>query len=83
MFWKNQYRDPDALQKVRDTAGNAISYAFDTVASKDTQFAVVNSLAEDKPGKVVSVLPPVEGVQDIRKDVQVNCSSSSNYNSNC
>ena len=62
------------IQKVKDVAGNKISHVLDAVASKDTQFASVKVLAEDKPGRVLVVLPHAEGVQDIRKDVQINSS---------
>ena len=64
------------IQKVKGIAGNKITHVFDTIAGKDTQFASVKVLAEDRPGKVVIVLPHVEGVQDVRKDVQVTSSST-------
>ena len=69
-----QYRDPEMVQKVKDAAGNQISHVFDTVASKDTQLASIKILAEDKPGKILIVLPHAEGVQDVRKDVQITSS---------
>ena len=59
------------VQKVKDAAGNKISHVLDTVASKDTQFASIKVLAEDKPGRVLIVLPHSEGIQDVRKDVHV------------
>lgn len=59
------------IQKVKDAAGNKISHVFDTIAGKDTQLTAVKVLAEDKPGKVVTVLPLAEGTQIDRKDVQV------------
>ena len=62
------------IQKVKDVAGNKISHVLDAVASKDTQLASIKVLAEDKPGRVLIVLPHAEGVQDVRKDVQVNSS---------
>ena len=71
-----QYRDPDMVQKVKDVAGNKISHVLDTVAGNDTQLASVKVLAEDKAGKVVIVLPHVEGIQDVRKDVQVTSPST-------
>jgi len=71
-----QYRDPEMVQKVKDAAGNKISHVLDTVAGNDTQFTSVKILAEDKPGKVVIVLPHIEGVQDVRKDVQVTSPST-------
>ena len=71
-----QYRDPDMVQKVKDAAGNKISHVLDAVAGSDTQLTSVKILAEDKPGKVVIVLPHAEGVQDVRKDVQVTSPST-------
>ena len=71
----SQYKDPDVIQKVKDAAGNKISHVLDTV-SKDTQFTSVKILAEDRPGKVVVVLPQAEGIQDVRKDVQITSSST-------
>ena len=64
------------IKKVKDATGNSISHVFDTVAGNDTQLTAVKVLAEDKPGKVVAVLPLAEGIQDVRKDVQVTSSSS-------
>jgi len=65
------YRDSDVVQKVKATAGNKISHVFDTIAGDDTQLTAVKVLAEDKPGKVVAVLPLVEGIQDVRGNVKV------------
>jgi len=59
------------VQKVKDAAGNKISHILDAVSGSDTQFTSVKILAEDKPGKVVLVQPPVEGIQNARKDAQV------------
>lgn len=65
------YKDPDMIKKVKDVAGNSISHVFDAISTKDTQLASVKVLAEDKPGKIALVLPLAEGIQDIRKDVQL------------
>ena len=73
----SQYRDPDVVQKVKGVTENKISHVFDTISGNDTQFASVKALAEDKPGKVVVVLPHAVGVRDVRKDVQVASSSTS------
>lgn len=70
-----QYRDPDVVQKIKEVAGNKISHVFDAIAGNDTQLASVKVLAEDKPGKVTIVLPYAEGIQDVRKDVQISSSS--------
>ena len=72
-----QYKDPDVVQKVKDAAGNKISHVLDAKSGNDTQLASVKILAEDKPGKIVLVLPQAEGIQDVRKDVQLTSSSTS------
>ena len=64
------------VQKIKDVAGNKISHVLDAISENDTQFASVKVLAEDKPGKVIIVLPHVEGIQDVRKDVQVTSPST-------
>lgn len=73
-----QYRDSDVVQKVKDVAGNNISHVLDTKSGDDTQLASVKILAEDKPGKIVLVLPQAEGIQDIRKDAQLKSSPTPN-----
>ncbi|KAF9650154.1 GroES-like protein [Thelephora ganbajun] len=65
------YKDPDVVQKVKDVAGNKISHVLDAISGNDTQFTSLKVLAEDKPGKLVTVLPHAEGIQDVRKDVQI------------
>ena len=64
------------VQKVRDATGNKISYVLDTIFGNDTQFISVKVMAEDKPGKLVTVLPQASGIQDFRKDVKVMSSST-------
>ena len=64
------------IKKVKNATGNSISHVLDAVAGNDTQLIAVKILAEDKPGKVLSLLPLAEGIQDVRKDVQVTSSSS-------
>ena len=59
------------IQKVKDAAGNKIHHALDTVSGNDTQFTAIKALAEDKAGKLTLLLPHAEGIQDVRKDVQV------------
>lgn len=59
------------IKKVKDAAGNTISHVFDSISTKDTQLVSVKVLAEDRPGRVALVLPLAEGIQDIRKDVQL------------
>ena len=71
------------IKKVKGAAGNKIYHVLDTVAVGDTQFTSVKVLAEDKPGKVVTLLPLSEGVQDVRKDSQVTSSSLSPFLPKC
>jgi hypothetical protein len=65
------------VQKVKDATENKISHVLDAVSGNDTQFTSVKVLAEDKPGKLTTVLPLAEGVQNVRKDVQIASSSAS------
>jgi len=65
------------VQKIKDVAGNKISHVLDAISRKDTQFASVQVLALDKPGKVALMLPLAEGIQDARKDVQIKSPSTS------
>ena len=65
------------VQKVKDATGNKISHVLDAVSGSDTQFTSVKILAEEKPGKLVIVQPPVDGIHDARKDVQVKSLSTS------
>lgn len=42
---------------VKNVAGSSTSHVLGAVAGDDTQFAAVKDLAEDRPGKVIAVLP--------------------------
>ena len=59
------------VQKVKDATGNKLFHVLDAISGNDTQVTSIKVLAEDKPGKLVSVLPHPDGIQDIRKDVQI------------
>lgn len=65
------------VKKVKGVAGNKISHVLDAISGNDTQPTSVKILAEDKPGKVVLVLPHADGIQGVRKDVQITSSSIS------
>jgi len=62
------------IQKVKAATGDKIHIALDTISEKETQFTTLKALAEDVPGKLLVILPPVEGIRDVRKDVEVGCS---------
>ena len=49
--------------------------ALDTISEKETQFIAIKTLAEGAPGRLLVILLPVEGISDVRKDVEVTCSS--------
>jgi len=74
-----QYRDPDMIQKVKAATGDKIHIALDTISEKETQFTTIKALAEDVPGKLLVILPQVEGLSDVRKDVEIGCSSTFPY----
>ena len=62
------------VHKVRHAAGNKISHVLDTISGNDTQFISVKVMVEDEPGKLVTVLPHANGIQDVRRDVKVTSS---------
>jgi len=63
------------IQKVKAATGDNIHIAIDTVSEKETQFTAIKALAEGVPGRLLVILPPVEGISDVREDVEVGCSS--------
>ena len=62
------------IQKIKAATGDKIHIALDTIAEKETQFTTINTLAEGAPGRLLVILLPVEGISDVRKDVEVGCS---------
>ena len=71
-----QYRDPDMIQKVKSATGDKIHVAIDTISEKETQFTAIKALAEGVPGRFLVILPPVEGILDVRQDVEILCLST-------
>ena len=71
-----QYRDSDTIQKVKSATSDKVHIAIDTISEKETQFTTIRALAESAPGRLLVILPPVEGIFDARKDVEVLCSST-------
>ena len=67
------------IQKIKAATGDKINIALDTVSEKETQFTAIKALAEDAPGRLLVILPPAEGIFDVRKDVEVGCSSTFPY----
>lgn len=63
------------IQKVKIATGDTIHVVIDTVSGKETQFTAIKALAEGVPGRLLVILPLVEGISDIRRDVEVMCSS--------
>ena len=64
------------IQKVKAATGDKIHVALDTISGKETQFTTIKTLAEGAPGRLLVILPLVEGISDVRKDVEVRCSST-------
>ena len=63
------------MQKVKAATGDNIHIVIDTVSEKETQFTAIKALAEGVPGRLLVILPPAEGISDVRKDVKVGCPS--------
>jgi len=59
------------IQKVKAATGDNIHIAIDTISEKETQFTAIKALAEGVPGRLLVILPLVEGITDVRKDVDV------------
>ena len=62
------------IQKVKTAAGDSIRTVIDTISEKETHFTAIKALTEGVPGRLLVVLPAVEGISDVRKDVEVECS---------
>ena len=62
------------IQKVKAATGDSIRIAIDTISEKETQFTAIKALAEGVLGKLLVILPPAEGISDVRKNVEVGCS---------
>jgi hypothetical protein len=67
------------IQKIKAATGDKIHIALDTVSEKETQFTAIKALAEGAPGRLLVILPLAEGISDVRKDVEVGCSSTFPY----
>lgn len=65
------YRDPQVVEKIKKGTGDKIHVAVDTISEPDTQVTTVRVLAESKPGKVIVILPVIEGARNFRKDVEI------------
>jgi hypothetical protein len=66
-----QYRDSRVISKLKEGSGDKFHVAVDTISEPNTQATTVRLLAENKPGKVIVILPASEEAQKIRKDVEV------------
>jgi fructose-1,6-bisphosphatase len=64
------------IQKVKAATGDNIHIVIDTISEEETQFTAIKALADGVPGRLIVILPPVEGISDVRMDVEVGCSST-------
>ena len=64
------------IQNVKAATGDSIRIAIDTISTKETQFTAIKALTEGVPGRLLVILPLAEGISDVRKDVEVTCSST-------
>ena len=67
------------IQKVKAATGDKIHIALDTISEKETQFTTIKALTEGVPGRLLVILPLAEGISEVRKDVEVRCSSTFPY----
>ena len=65
------------IQKVKAATGDKIHVALDTISGEQTQFTSIKVLAEGVPGRLLIILQAAEGISDVRKEVEVICSSHS------
>ena len=65
------------IQKVKAATGDKIHVALDTISEEQTQFTAMKVLAEGVPGRLLIILQAAEGISDVRKEVEVICSSHS------
>ncbi|KAJ3529769.1 hypothetical protein NM688_g7808 [Phlebia brevispora] len=64
------YRDPETVNKLKETTADSIHRAFDAVGEASSQQLSVQAFAAG-PGKLVTTQAPKQEVQALRKDVVV------------
>ena len=68
-----QYKDPDAIKKLKEASGNNIHLALDAISLHETHAFTVRVLAEGAKGRIVILNPTTDEVEAIRKDVDMIC----------
>ena len=69
-----QYKDPEAVSKIKELTKDSLHAAFDTIATRDAQLFTVKTLGPG-PGKVIVLLMVQPEAETLRSDVTVECRS--------
>lgn len=64
------YKDPSAVDKIKEATGNSIHAALDTISLEQSQNFTIKSFGPG-PGKIIVLLPPQEAAQKLRQDVKI------------
>lgn len=64
------YKDPNAVTKIKEVSKDAIHHGFDTISQPATQEFSVKTLGLGA-GKIITIQPPDDGAKKLRDDVQV------------
>ena len=65
-----QYKDPDAIKKIKAATNDAIHIGLDAISEPDTQQFAVKTFGPG-PGHLVVILPPQDALLKLRPDVKI------------
>lgn len=67
-----QYKDPKAIQVIKDTSNNSIHAGLDTICSPETQSFTISTFGPGA-GKLLIILGPSADAQKLREDIPIQC----------
>ena len=65
-----QYRDPDAIGKIKEITKDSLHHALDTISQASSQ-AFCSKVFGPGGGKVIVILDPEPEAVELRKDVNI------------
>ena len=65
-----QYKDPDAIKKIKAATNDAIHIGLDAISEPDTQQFAVKTFGPG-PGHLVVILPPTDALLKLRPDIKI------------
>ena len=71
-YTHSQYRDPGAIDRIKEATGNSLRIGLDAVSGLDTQKFSVQTFGP-AGGKLIAILEVQKEAQDLRSDVAVQC----------